>query len=126
MLSSINRHSELQAGSLSEKTQCVRACVVCYQTCQDCGYSSLVDVGLRSSGMINRLLDCASICMACALLIARESDLSVQAADICVQACEKCIEAVTENQEPRWEECLQACSEAAANCREYIATREPE
>jgi hypothetical protein len=105
-----------------EMMQCVKSCVVCYQTCQSCGYSSLLETELRETGTINRLLDCASLSMASALLVARGSDLARRLTELCADACDRCIDLIGDLPGSQWQECTYACNEASMHCREFAAS----
>lgn len=107
-----------------EMMQCVKSCVVCYQTCQNCGYSSLLDTNLRETGTINRLLDCASLSMSCALLVARGSDLARRTAALCADACDRCIDLIADLPGPEWQACVHACNDASMHCREFATSHD--
>lgn len=104
--------------------ECVKACVVCYQACQNSGTLSFLEGRVDDADATNRALDCAALCMTSALLIARDSKLAARAARLCSLACQRCLESVPDDSGLRWQECRRACLDVQRKCREFVESRE--
>ncbi len=101
----------------------VEACVACYHQCRECCYANLIRQAC-SNQAVERWLDCAALCMTCAMLIARRSELAAAATALCARACDRCVDELELLSDSRWDECAAACTKTAACCREFVATTE--
>ena len=101
----------------------VEACVACYHQCRECCYATLMRE-TDNNRAVEKWLDCAALCMTCAMLTARGSDLMGAAAALCARSCDLCLDEMKSRSGCPWEDCAAACMKAAACCRAIAAAAE--
>lgn len=108
-------------GSLqNQKYQsCINACFECAESCEFCTTSCLreQDVKMLTTCIqLNR--DCATICLAAAAFMSRDSKYAKQICNICADICEACAQECEQHTNmDHCQKCAQACRRCTDECR---------
>lgn len=104
----------------NEKYQnCIDACFSCAESCEYCTTCCL---GEQDVKMLTRCIqlnrDCASICLAVAAFMSRDSESAKQICDICAEICEACAQECEKHTDmDHCQKCAQACKKCGDECR---------
>ncbi len=108
----------------SQTGSCIDACGTCARVCLE----TLAEHCLPSQDHHARalearlLLDCATICRACADFLCRKSDHQAVICLACAEICDACAQACAESEDGAMRICEATCSACAVLCRNLMAT----
>ena len=98
---------------------CIDACFNCAESCEYCTTCCLREQNVK---MLTRCIqlnrDCATICLAAAAFMSRDSDYAKQVCNICADICEACVQECEKHTDmDHCQKCAQACRKCADECR---------
>ncbi|MEO8021382.1 four-helix bundle copper-binding protein [Polaromonas sp.] len=101
---------------------CIEACHACAVACNHCAASCLREPDVKAMARCIALdMDCATLCIAAADLMARGSAHAEAACALCAEICDACGEECAAHNMAHCQACARACKRCAEACHEMAA-----
>lgn len=100
---------------LNAMAQCIASCNYCADACLD------EDNVKKMVSCIRTDRDCADICNAAMLLVARDSSDAGKIVKLCAEYCRSCEQECRQHEAKHCQECAEACRKCAEACDQYAA-----
>ena len=92
---------------------------ICIAACNFCASACLKEENVKMMAQcIANNLDCAEVCRATAVLLARDSKHGKHLLKECMELCEACVAECSKHDHDHCQACAKACRECADACRQ--------
>jgi hypothetical protein len=120
-MAELERMQEPEVSKSDEVLECLKNSLDCYQECTET-LTRCTAMGDKHSAPehLNRLMDCARICVTNADFMLRNSNYYQQTCGITANICDECSDSCDMFEEDFMKQCANVCRRCAESCREMV------